>query len=89
MQAHSSDSMKRADVEVIRFDDISTWARRAGIAYPTFVAPALRAEVETRAPIPDDPAAPHEPLFYLLVPLRFVLSSVAGKRFAPGDGDAA
>ncbi|MBA3481215.1 MAG: hypothetical protein H0T51_05310 [Pirellulales bacterium] len=74
MQAQSSSSNKRETVDVVRFDDISPWARRAGILYPTLVDPALRAEVERQAPVPDDPTDPHEPLFYLLVPLRFVLS---------------
>jgi hypothetical protein len=77
MQTHSSKLRTSNDVEVARFDDISPWARRAGIVYPIFVDPALRVEVETRAPTPDDPAGPHEPLFYLLVPLRFVLNRKA------------
>ena len=76
MQTHFSElTLTTSDYEdVARDDDISPLARRAGILHPIFVDPALRVEVETRAPPPDDPAEPHEPLFYLLVPLRFVLN---------------
>lgn len=74
-------------VDENRFEDITPWARRAGIGYPILIEPSLRATFESLAPRPDDPAEPHEPLFHLLVPLRFVLGrkpSATGFQFVAG-----
>lgn len=74
MKSKHSVSGARDTADIASFEDVSTWARRAGIEYPTLIEPQLRAMFEALAPAPIDPLEPHVPLFHLLVPLRFVLS---------------
>lgn len=71
MKLERADNEPNETVNVNAYEDISPLARRAGIALPTLVAPELRAAFETLVPSPED-GTPHEPLFHLLVPLRFV-----------------